>query len=66
LFATAIGGLIFWFLGYGLAFGRPSAPDKQYLRNGFVGTGNFFLTDFSDYSVWMVEVWDNINSDLVN
>lgn len=55
LFATAIGGLIFWIVGYGLAFGRPSSPEKQHLRNGFVGTGNFFLTDFNDYSVWMVE-----------
>lgn len=56
LFATAIGGLIFWFVGYGFAFGKPSSPDKQHMRNGFIGTGNFFLSDFNDYAVWMVEV----------
>eukprot|EP01132_Coremiostelium_polycephalum_P010264 gene10264-12588_t len=42
---TAIGSLVFWALGFGLAFGN---ADK--VKNPFIGTSHFFLINYNNLS----------------
>ena len=45
-----VGGIVFWAVGYGLAYGvsGDSAP-------GLFGDGTFFLNDFSAYASWIFQ-----------
>ncbi len=47
---ACVGGIAFYCVGFGLAFGLrgDSAP-------GFVGNGTFFLNGFSDYAFWIFQ-----------
>lgn len=44
---TSIGTLLFWAIGFGFAFG--TSEDNN---NGFIGSGNFFLIDYSHFAFW--------------
>ncbi len=44
-----VGGLSFWAVGWAFAYGVSDAS------NGFIGLGNFFLTDFEDYASWFFQ-----------
>jgi len=46
---ACFGGLVYFAVGYGLAYGVSSAS------NSFFGAGNFFLTDFTDYPTWFFQ-----------
>lgn len=46
---ACVGGLSFWAVGWAFAYG---ASDSS---NGFIGMGNFFLTDFEDYAGWFFQ-----------
>jgi ammonium transporter, Amt family len=46
---ACVGGLSFWAVGWAFAYG---ASDSS---NGFIGMGNFFLDDFSDYAGWIFQ-----------
>lgn len=43
-----IAGIMFYSFGYGLAFGKSSSGTG----NGFIGSGDFFLSDTSDSGDW--------------
>ena len=47
---ACVGGLAFFAVGYGLAFGLRGSES-----NGLVGDGFFFLNGFSDYATWMFQ-----------
>jgi len=47
---ACVGGLLFWATGYAIAFGL--SGDES---NGFMGNGNFFLSDFTSYGSWMFQ-----------
>lgn len=44
-----VGGLSFWAVGWSFAYGVSDSS------NGFIGLGNFFLTDFDDYAGWFFQ-----------
>ncbi len=46
---ACVGGLSFFAVGWAFAYG---ASDSS---NGFIGMGNFFLTDFDDYAGWFFQ-----------
>ncbi|MPZ99720.1 MAG: ammonium transporter [Dehalococcoidia bacterium] len=46
---ACFGGLVYFAVGYGLAYGVSSASTS------FFGAGNFFLTDFTDYPTWFFQ-----------
>lgn len=46
---ACFGGLVYFAIGWGLAYGASEAS------NGFMGMGNWFLTDFSDYGSWFFQ-----------
>ncbi|HJM88450.1 MAG TPA: ammonium transporter [Dehalococcoidia bacterium] len=45
----SVGAIAYWAVGFGLAYGASEAA------NGFVGSGNFFLADFTDYPTWLFQ-----------
>lgn len=45
----SMGAIAFWAVGFGLAYGVGDST------NGFVGTGNFFLSGFDDYATWFFQ-----------
>ena len=47
---ACVGGLFFWAFGYAIAFGV--SGDSS---NGFMGDGNFFLSDFENYAFWFFQ-----------
>jgi len=48
---ASMGAMLYWAVGWGLAYGVDSAGDA----GGFVGMGNFFLSDFDDYASWFFQ-----------
>jgi len=44
---AGVGGLAYWAIGWGLAYGVAG--------NSFMGSGNWFLTDFEDYHEWFFQ-----------
>ena len=50
---AAVGGITFWAIGYGFAFGQSGATDieKADSNNGFIGNADFFL--INDDSLWI-------------
>jgi Amt family ammonium transporter len=44
---ACLGGMIYFAIGWGLAYGSDG--------NSFMGVGNWFLTDFSDYGSWFFQ-----------
>eukprot|EP01098_Paradermamoeba_levis_P016046 TRINITY_DN8441_c0_g1_i1.p1 TRINITY_DN8441_c0_g1~~TRINITY_DN8441_c0_g1_i1.p1 ORF type:complete len:451 (-),score=73.70 TRINITY_DN8441_c0_g1_i1:244-1596(-) len=45
--ATGMGGIAFWLLGFGFAFGKTAS-------NGFISVGNFLLLDLESFSAFAV------------
>jgi len=50
LLDAGIGGLLYWAVGFGLAYGVSGGG-----AGSFFGNGNFFLTSFSDYPTWFFQ-----------
>lgn len=44
---TAVGTLVFWAIGFGIAFGT-----SENGNNAFIGSGNFFLIDYKHFAFW--------------
>ncbi len=44
---ACVGGLLYWAFGFGLAYGVDGGD--------FIGSGNWFLADFSDYGTWFFQ-----------
>ena len=51
----AIGGIVYWAVGYGLAFGDDVSPGGSG-GNPVIGTQNFFLTGDPDYTRFFFQV----------
>ena len=45
----SIGGIVYWAVGFGIAYGAAGAA------NEFFGAGNFFLNRFDDYPTWLFQ-----------
>ena len=45
----SLGAIAYWAVGFGLVYGASEAA------NGFIGNGNFFLADFTDYPTWLFQ-----------
>jgi len=48
---ASMGALVYWAVGFGLAYGLNSSGEA----GSFMGAGNWFLTDFSDYGTWFFQ-----------
>ncbi len=48
---ASMGAIGYWAVGWGLAYGVDSAGEA----GGFFGMGNFFLSDFEDYTSWFFQ-----------
>lgn len=46
---ACLGGLLFWTIGYGLAYGTSDAA------NGFIGWGSFFFDDYAGFAGWFFQ-----------
>jgi len=46
---VCLGSFVYWAVGFGLAYGVSESTGE------FFGAGNFFLTDFDDYSGWFFQ-----------
>ena len=45
----SLGAIAYWAVGFGLAYGAAESA------SGFIGSGNFFLNDFTDYPTWLFQ-----------
>ena len=48
---ASMGAMVYWAVGWGFAYGVDSAGEA----GGFIGMGNFFLSDFDDYASWFFQ-----------